>query len=749
MAKAVADVEGESQGGYSPDGSKIKGFSHMHDSGTGGVNSLGNFPIFPLTGCIDGKLSDCVLDYPVHAVNDSVKSYPGYFAITLETGVVAEMTTAEHTALYRFTYSKKAKQGDVPSDPVIIAEPTDLSRTNSQEKLYYNSTTGRLSGQATFIPSFGTGHFKLAFCADFSGAKVKHAGAYSGTGELGYYNDTAGTPNTFSSTFNPHGIFVQFDPKEEEQAILARVGVSFISIEKACANAESEIPSFDFDATLSHAKGVWKEKLDVVDISTNDGVSEDLRTVFWSGVYRVFISPQDYTGENPLWKSDEPYFDSFYCLWDSFRAQHPFLTMLDPDSQTLMVRGLIDIYRHEGWMPDCRMSLCQGWVQGGSNADVVLADAYIKGLTNGINWTTGYEAVLKDAEIEPPRWDLVGRGGLVSWKEKGYIPIDDQDYAGFGPHTRSVSRTVEYAYNDFSVAQIARGMNKTEDYQKYMERSGNWKNLLRLNQSSELHGEDLGFDGVLQPRYFNGSWAFQHPLLCSPLLEPDACFLTMDGHETYEGSAWLYTFFVPGDTAALISALGSKEDFVRRLDFLHESGMLYMGDEQAFLTTFLYHYAGRPGLSAKRVHTYIPSQFNNTYVGIPGNDDSGAMGAYASLTMMGVFPNAGQNVYFITPPFFREVSIRHPQTGKTATIRNVNFDATYKNIYIQSATLDGYPYTKSWIDHAFFLDGGVLELVLGDRESSWGTADEDLPPSLSTTGPNNGTWVSSIFHFTQ
>jgi putative alpha-1,2-mannosidase len=117
------------------------------------------------------------------------------------------------------------------------------------------------------------------------------------------------------------------------------------------------------------------------------------------------------------------------------------------------------------------------------------------------------------------------------------------------------------------------------------------------------------------------------------------------------------------------------------------------------------------------------------------------MGSFAALTMMGIFPNAGQNVYFLTPPFFREISFRNPQTGKVATIRNINFDAEYNNIYIQSAALDGQPYTKNWIDHAFFTDGGLLELVLGPKESTWGTRPEDLPPSLSTTGPANGTWV--------
>lgn len=184
--------------------------------------------------------------------------------------------------------------------------------------------------------------------------------------------------------------------------------------------------------------------------------------------------------------------------------------------------------------------------------------------------------------------------------------------------------------------------------------------------------------------------------------------------------------------ATLVSTLGGPELFTKRLDFLHESGLLYMGDEQAFLTVFLYHYVGRPGLSARRVHAYIPREFNNSINGIPGNDDSGAMGSFVTLAMMGVFPNAGQDVYFITPPFFQEVSLLNRQTGRTATIRNLNFDPEYKHVYIQSAKRDGVDWTKNWIDHSFFAGGGLLELTLGPAESSWGTRMEDLPPSMST-----------------
>jgi putative alpha-1,2-mannosidase len=205
-----------------------------------------------------------------------------------------------------------------------------------------------------------------------------------------------------------------------------------------------------------------------------------------------------------------------------------------------MMRSLVDIYRNEGFLPDCRMSLCKGYTQGGSNADVLMADAYLKKVP-GIDWDTAYEAVVKDAEVEPKNWDVEGRGGLHSWKGLGFIPTDDFDPYGTGTHTRSISRTVEYAYNDFCIAEIAKGMGHESDYDKYLARSGNWINMFKADQKSSINGVDTGFTGFLQPRYMNGTWGFQDPSFCSPLMSFTSCYLNPTGHETYEGSAWLYT----------------------------------------------------------------------------------------------------------------------------------------------------------------------------------------------------------------
>lgn len=746
MAKAVADVTGENQGGYASDDSEIVGFSHMHDSGTGGSPSLGNFPLFPQSGCPGDDLDRCeftAVDRAVKRINGTAFASPGYFKVQLNTSILAETTVTNHTALWRFTFPEVPVPANgnatMPLSPLILVDLDDLPNSRSYGSIYVDPDTGRITGNGTFEPSFGIGTYNLSFCADFSGASIRNTGVFMNNRAGAEPKSLRVVPDNVNTVL-PAGAWVQFEAPTGDRQITARVGVSFLSVEKACQNAESEIPDYDFEAVHTAAEDAWRQKLDVVSIDPT-GVNVSLQTTFWSGLYRTMISPQDYTGENYLWESDEPYYDSFYCIWDSYRSIHPLLTLLDPHSQTLMIRSLIDIYRNEGWLPDCRMSLCKGFTQGGSNADVVLVDSYLKNITQDVDWETGYEALLKDAEEEPLNWAVEGRGGLMSWKNLGYIPTDDYDPYGVGPFTRSISRTVEYAYNDYVIALIAQKLGKTGDYEKYLERSNNWKNMFKEDEVSFFNTTpggpkvDSGFTGFLQVKFLNGTWGYQDPILCSSLYNFTSCYLNPDGHETYEGSSWLYTFYVPQDMATLVTTLGGPETFTRRVQFLHYTyNLLYVGDEQAFLTVYLAHYSGRPAVSAEIAHFYIPAQFNDTVIGIPGNDDSGAMASFSSLTMMGIWPVAGQDVYLIIPPFFREVNITSPLTGNTATIRNINFDPGYEAIYIQSATLDGEEYTKNWITHSFFLDGGVLELTLGRNESSWGTGDADLPPSASTAG---------------
>lgn len=363
LAKAGPDVIGENQGGFSSDNTPIYGFSHMHDSGTGGSPSLGNYPIFAQSGCPNDNIETChyhMYERATNRVDGSVRARPGYFDITLDTMIRTEITVTSRAALYRFTFPIVPTTANTTLSPHFLVELTDLPGTRSEANITVDPRTGRMTGGGIFSPSFGIGTYQSYFCLEFSGATPKDAGVWSNTRATRKTHleikpgDDRQTPSS-----RPAGGWVQFKKPVQKNQVLARVGMSFVSEAQACANAERELPTFDFDSTVTAAETAWRSKLDVITIE-DGAVSDVFLKAFWSGVYRTMISPQDYTGENPIWESDEPYYDSFYCIWDSFRSIHPLITLLDPQSQTKMVRSLLDIYKHQGWLPDCRMSFCKG-----------------------------------------------------------------------------------------------------------------------------------------------------------------------------------------------------------------------------------------------------------------------------------------------------------------------------------------------------------------------------------------------------
>lgn len=301
----------------------------------------------------------------VNRVRDTVVASPGYFSIELENGVRAEMTSSSRTNLFRlsFTQSSASEHGHRAGNedesakfPLILIDLQDISKSLSEGEIEI-LPNGRIVGQGTFRASFGKGMFMAYFCADTQGPPIKATGTF--------VEDSATTDKYLGKellrTRRSAGAWIQFDNRAPQQ-ILVRVGMSFISTEQACSNAKKEVPDFDFQKVQEAARREWKNKLDVIEVDAT-GVDGDLQTSFWSGLYRSFLMPQNYTGENQLWESAEPYFDSFYCIWDSFRAQHPLLTILDPSAQREMIRSLLDIYRHVGYLPDCRMSFCKGFSQ--------------------------------------------------------------------------------------------------------------------------------------------------------------------------------------------------------------------------------------------------------------------------------------------------------------------------------------------------------------------------------------------------
>ncbi|KAJ7352022.1 alpha-1,2-mannosidase, putative subfamily [Mycena albidolilacea] len=745
--KAGADSRSnDNQAGYVSDGTPITGISSLHDDGTGGGKSLGNFPFLPLTSteCADNDLTKCNVERQSRAIDhgDPTAS-PGYFSIPLKNGVKAEVTVTQHTALHRFTY-----QPDTEQLLFLLDVTGDLGGSFHTEEGHVtvspNPTTKgtRVTGSGTFIPSFGQSFYRLFFCFDAS-ATFEQAKYYETSGGM-KYTDLDGT-TTFDKSISRNGVagvLMGFAPGTAH-AFSARMGISWISTEKACAYAEEEIPDISaFDTVHTAARTKWNNVLGTIEVDAT-GVSAETQELFWSSLYRTYIAPTNVTGDNPLWNSSEPYWDSFYCIWDTFRVVHPLYAITAPTAQAEVIRALIDIYRNTGWLPDCRMSMDKGFTQGGSNADSLLADSFIKGIKAGIDWEEGFKAMVKDATVMGD-FEVEGRGSINSRERLGFVPVGDNDHPpSRGANTRSASRLLEYAYNDFDIALVAQGLNKTAEMVHYFNKSADWYNIWNPD------AEHSGFKGFIQPRSRDGSWFFDRadagkvfrPDHCSPVYGHNECFGGYGGGEFYEASSWEYSFYVPHDMASVVDVMGGPETFSSRLDHFFEADFHDMGDEPGFLPTYLYNYVGKPVKTVDRVDAMIAKYYSTAVDGLAGNDDSGSMGAYAVWSHLGFYPVAGQDTYLLNRPYFPKITIRNEVTGSAAIIIASGLSA--QNKYIQSATLNGKPYTKNWISHDLFRYGGTLKFVMGSNtNSTWGTGPGDLPASLSTGGFGCDTCIS-------
>ncbi|KAI0085290.1 family 92 glycosyl hydrolase, partial [Irpex rosettiformis] len=501
-------------------------------------------------------------------------------------------------------------------------------------------------------------------------------------------------------------------------------------------NAESEIPTFDFDGVRKAAFDEWNELLGRIQVKTTN-VKPDIVELFYSSVYRTHISPADYTNENPLWISTEPYYDSFYCNWDTFRTLYPLMSLHDPVNFARIVRGMINIQQHEGWLPECRGATAQQFIQGGSNGDPILAEFFVKfhEHLSALNVSSDdlYTALLADAELQPPNWDLQGRQADV-WKTLGYIPSDVWEPSG--TNTKQVSRALEYAFNDFGISQVAKILGKSDDATKYAKRAGNFVN--NWNPDITVPGNS-SIKGMMQPRFLNGTFNFTDPRHCSvndPLMS--FCFLNAvntDGF--YESSPIVYSQFVPQDTAKLIQLQGGNAAFINRLNFIFEQNLFDSTDEPSQQIPFMYHYANRPGLSTQTSRQVIAEFYNTSINGLPGND--GAMGSYVAFYLAGLYPVPGTRQLLLSSPFFPEISFFNPIFDKTTTIRSKNFkgnpaDGTAGNVF--SVTVDGKPWKSNcFLDWDAFEQGSAIELELtNDIHVSCGKGADALPPSLSTGG---------------
>ncbi|KAI8996644.1 glycoside hydrolase family 92 protein [Trametes punicea] len=727
------------------------GFSQLHDDGTGGAVPLSLFKLWPFASCGKGNtFEECqtsiagrkALRKVLHDGSPDDAAEPGYFSSNLSTNIRVELTATRRAALHRYTFPKGTKT------PRIVVDITnDGQQSSTDPEMDLDPDTARVTGGAHFEASFGPGRYHAFTCVDFKGdgydlGPPKEYGAWLGNFPV---KQSVAITQLYTSFTDELGALFTFAPNENGKSwttsILARVGVSFISSEQACANAEEDIPDFDFEGVRSASRAQWSELLGRVQVDPSD-VDPEIVELFYSSMYRTHISPADYTGENPRWNSTEPYYDSFYCNWDTYRTLYSFMALHDPATFARIVRGMINIQQHEaGWLPECRGATAKHYIQGGSNGDPIVAEFFVKfhqyATDLSVSADALYQALLADAELQPPNWDLQGRQANI-WKTLGYIPSDVWERSG--TNSKQVSRTLEYAFDDFTISQVAKVLGRTDDAKKYAQRSENSFNVWNPNVTFPGRKDIVGF---MQPRFANGVFNFTDPRHCSihdPLMS--TCFLNAQNHDGfYEGSPIVYSQYVPHDTARLVKLQGGSEKFISRLNFIFDQSYFDSTDEPSQQIPFMYHYANRPGLSTQRSRQVIAEFYNTSVNGLPGNDDSGAMGSYVAFYLAGLYPLPATRQFLLSSPYFREISFRNPVLNTTTTIRANGFRGNPKNgtgghVFVQSVKIDGVPWKSNcFIEWDAFTNGSLIELQLSDDiNASCGNGSDALPPSLSTGG---------------
>ncbi len=678
---------------------EVHGFSHTHVSGTGGGSKYGNILAMPVVGNFSPQ------NYASSA--DNSKASPGFFAVDLtDYQVKAELTTTHRTGFHKYTFPRSEEShiiidaGSFLGDSV--SNPLEAQQFVGSEVKILSET--KIEGYSRIRYGWGMGdEYTVYFSAEFDTPATSTSVWKANKIETG--------KTVAVDTGEKTGAIFSFATKQG-QKIQVKVGISFISCNKAQLNLENEISHWDFEKTKKAARLKWNEVLNTIVI---DEPSDDFKTIFYSSFYRTMLMPTDRTGENPKWKSDEPYYDDYYAIWDTYRATHPLMTLIQPERERDMVCSLVDIYRYDGYMPDARSGNHNGRTQGGSNCDMVVADAFLKGLT-GIDYQTAFDAMVKNAEIPPGGTEMQeGRGGANEYINLGYVPAEFEPLQSTNPgatpklYERAGTRTVEYAANDWAIAQMAKELGRESEYIKFKRRAGNWANLWRGKKSD-------GFRGFIWPRREDGTWVNKFSAFKSGSW----------GNFFYESNSWEYSFYVPHDVSALIDSCGGKTRFVERLDHFFDKHYFNVTNEPGFLAPCLYVYAGLPHKTNKLVRNIIKENYTTNDDGVPGNDDAGSMAGWFVFHAMGFYPNTGQDVYLISAPHFKKTTI-NMGNGKELVISAKNLSE--ENIYIQSATLNGKDFDKAWFTHSEIADGGVLEFEMGKTQGSWGSTN--LPPSMS------------------
>lgn len=677
----------------------IVGFSHTHLNGSGGGCKYGNILFMATTGDINPG------DY-ASAYSDAVASV-GLFKVHLDRyDTNVRLSATRHAGFHEYTFP------DTDKANILVDLGKFLASYETQEFVGSEITVLSDTEIQGYSRIRGGWNYSEAFTVYF------YAKFDTPCESFGTWKGDRLCPGTAcqSDENTKCGAYFSFNTKDC-RTIRVKVGISYMGCNKARENA-GEITGWNIEETQSAAVSEWNDILSQVAV---EGGDEDKKKIFYSSMYRVFLQPSDYKGENPKWISDQPYYGDYHAIWDTFRATHPMINLLRPTRGAEMVQSLVNIYEHDKYMPDARSSHWTGRTQGGSNADMLVADAYVKGLV-GIDYEAALRGMIKGATV-PPGDDerQYGRGGLSDYNTLGYVST---------AYERGCTRTFEFSSNDYAIATLAKGLGHQDIYEEYAKKAHNWENL--WNQDIE----SMGFKGFCWPRNQDGTW----------LSDPNFTVFSSGSfsHPFYETFSWELSFYVPHDVKGLIEKMGGIDTFVKRLDaYFNESfpgatrnqllfytklvGMCQISNEPCFLAPSLYAYVNQPYKTAEIVRRILRDMYWAAGDGVPGNDDSGSMGAWYAFHTLGFYPNAGQDVYLISSPVFPKVTLTFEDGRKLVILAK---KASDKNIYVKSCKLNGKPIDRCWLRHSEIVSGGTLEFEMTSKPTGW-AADGELPPSQS------------------
>lgn len=739
MVRPGPDCTPGPNSGWLPMPERVDGFAQTHVSGTGGGPKYGNILIQPFIGDFSSTSH--------YGHRDSETIQLGYYATTYKgSGITTEITTAPRASVYRISYPHaEYPKGAHPSlliDCGFFLGYTPVPDAREAQQFIGSEVeikSGRaIQGYSRIRGGWNNGRdYTVYFYAESD-----HPFTDTATWADSIISKTSTQPDSGAKT----GAIVAF--ADTTTTVNLRIGISFLSQLKAKENLENETRGLTFEQVRQNLVDEWNAILSRVELA--EGTPANLKRMFYTGLYHTMLMPSDRTGENPRWNDRGiPYYDDFYALWDTYRTSTPLMAILIPDRLTDIVNSLVNIGKRDGFMPDARSGNCNGRTQGGSNADIVIADAYVKGI-GGINYEAALTEMLKDGEIDPGYdHEAHGRGGINEYKTLGFVPHGI---------ARSGNRTTEYSLCDFAIAQVARGLGKDSIAARYDRRSHSWKNLWRSDYTHD------GAQGFIMPRAADGRWLDSIPFGHSerqkptfryhPLMFEGPWYTPWWNQVFYEASSWEYSLSMPHDVPLLIESCGGPEAFNRRLDTFFGRNYYNVNNEPSFMTPLLYHWIGRPDKSSDRIRSIVADHFGDSPKGLPGNDDSGAMSSWLALNILGIYPNAAHDYYLITSPMVSESKIRL-DNGKTFTIKAKGLSD--KRRYISSATLNGKSYPFSTLRHKDLMAGGELILTMDKKPGRWGSrmfeeienpvvmGDETiLPPAPVTPKPDTSSFTDTL-----